>query len=113
MSNRRGPRNGLSARKAISRRRRPVHRQRPLLGEWLEPRMLLATALNDSFPAVEDTPLVVATPGVLANDTGSGPLSTVLDSGTVHGSIVLNYAGGFTYTPDPDFNGPDSFVYHA
>src|SRR5690606_31082019 len=30
-----------------------------------------------------------------------------------HGTIALGSDGGFTYTPDPDFNGLDSFTYVA
>ena len=30
-----------------------------------------------------------------------------------HGTVVINADGGFTYTPKPNFNGTDSFVYTA
>ena len=30
-----------------------------------------------------------------------------------HGTLTLNADGGFTYTPNAGFSGPDSFTYHA
>jgi hypothetical protein len=73
------------------------------------------TAANDSYAAQEDTPLIVAAPGVLANDhdNDGDSLHAVLVSGTAHGTLVLNDDGGFTYTPEEDFYGGDSFRYRA
>ncbi len=34
-------------------------------------------------------------------------------SGVSHGTLVLNPDGSFSYTPDPNFNGTDSFTYQA
>ena len=34
-------------------------------------------------------------------------------SGPAHGTLTLNADGSFTYTPDANFNGPDSFTYKA
>ncbi|MBK8386163.1 MAG: cadherin-like domain-containing protein [Candidatus Accumulibacter sp.] len=31
--------------------------------------------------------------------------------GPSHGSVVVNADGSFTYTPDADYHGPDSFTY--
>ena len=63
----------------------------------------------------EDTPLTVAAPGVLGNDTDADgdPLTAVLVSGPAHGTLTLNADGSFTYTPDANYNGPDSFTYKA
>ena len=41
------------------------------------------------------------------------PLTAVLDDLPENGNLTLNPDGGFTYMPDPDFNGMDSFTYHA
>jgi FtsP/CotA-like multicopper oxidase with cupredoxin domain len=68
------------------------------------------TAVNDAYGTNEDTALVVAAPGVLANDTGA---TASLVSGTSHGSLSLAANGGFTYTPQPNYNGTDSFSYQA
>ncbi|MBC8126944.1 MAG: cadherin-like domain-containing protein [Gloeobacteraceae cyanobacterium ES-bin-144] len=57
--------------------------------------------------------------GLLANDTdqddGDGPtkLKAVFKSGPAHGKFSLNSNGSFSYTPDPNFFGSDSFTYAA
>jgi len=72
-------------------------------------------ANNDSYATNEDTPLVVGGAGVLGNDTDADvdPLSAVLVTGPAHGSLTLNPDGSFTYTPNADYYGPDSFTYRA
>ena len=62
-----------------------------------------------------DQALVVAAPGVLANDSDfqAGPLTAVLVSGPSHGSLDLRADGSFTYLPDAGFGGADSFSYVA
>jgi uncharacterized repeat protein (TIGR01451 family) len=77
-------------------------------------------ANNDSNSTNEDTALVDATvgplgDGVLANDTDveNNPLTAVLDTGPSNGTLVLGSDGAFTYTPDADYCGADSFTYHA
>src|SRR5690606_13141827 len=52
---------------------------------------------------------------VLANDTddGGAPLTAALTDNVDHGSLTLNGDGSFTYTPQPDFVGTDSFRYRA
>ncbi len=64
----------------------------------------------------EDTPLVVPANGVLTNDTDpdvGDTLTAVLGTTVAHGSLTLNANGSFTYTPAADYNGTDSFTYHA
>lgn len=72
-------------------------------------------ARADSYATAEDTPLNVAAPGVLGNDTDADGdlLAAVVVSGPDHGSLQLNPDGSFTYTPSPDYNGPDGFTYRA
>ena len=69
----------------------------------------------DSHSTAEDTPLTVAVPGVLGNDTDADgdSLAAVLVSGPAHGTLTLNPNGSFTYTPDANYNGSDSFTYRA
>jgi large repetitive protein len=72
-------------------------------------------ANNDSYTTAEDTALVVAAPGVLGNDTdvdGDTLLATLV-TGPTHGTLTLSTNGGFTYTPNANYNGPDSFTYEA
>jgi VCBS repeat-containing protein len=72
-------------------------------------------AVNDAYTTAEDTPLTVAAPGVLANDTDAdgNPLSASVVTGPAHGTLTLNANGAFTYTPDANFNDTDSFIYRA
>jgi autotransporter-associated beta strand protein/predicted outer membrane repeat protein len=76
---------------------------------------LLPIATNDSYSTGKNRPLVVAAPGVLANDTDpdGGSLSAVLVRGPSHGTLTLNSDGSFTYTPRPGYSGRDSFTYMA
>ncbi|MBP8303469.1 MAG: tandem-95 repeat protein [Phycisphaerae bacterium] len=72
-------------------------------------------AANDAYSTNEDTALVVAAPGVLANDTDNDgdPLTAVLDTGVANGALTFNADGSFTYTPSANWSGSDSFTYHA
>jgi VCBS repeat-containing protein len=72
-------------------------------------------AVENTYSMDEDTTLSVAAPGVLANDTDvdSSTLTAVLDEDTVHGALTLNEDGSFTYTPNANFFGTDTFKYHA
>jgi hypothetical protein len=72
-------------------------------------------AEDDSYTTDEDTPLVVPAPGVLGNDSDveGDPLTAVLVSGPSHGTLTLNPNGSFTYTPEENFVGEDSFTYQA
>jgi len=75
-------------------------------------------AVADSYSTTEDASLSIAAAGVLANDINPqhNPLAAVLDSGPTHGSLGtggLNANGSFTYTPNPEFVGTDSFTYQA
>ncbi len=69
-------------------------------------------AVDDAYATDQDTQLVVAPPGVLGNDTGSG-LTASLVTDVASGTLVLDADGSFTYDPEPAFHGSDSFVYQA
>ena len=75
------------------------------------------TAVNDGpYSVAEDTTLVVpAGTGVLFNDTDPTPdaLTAVLVTAPSAGTLTLNADGSFTYTPNGNFNGVDSFTYKA
>ena len=72
-------------------------------------------AADDAYELSEDSPLWVNSPGVLANDydPDGGMPQAFLVSGPAHGTLFLNPGGSFTYTPDANYFGPDSFTYRA
>ena len=71
---------------------------------------------DDSYTVDEDASLsVTAATGVLANDTDADgdALTAVLQTGPTNGTLTLNADGSFTYTPNADYFGADSFTYMA
>jgi hypothetical protein len=72
-------------------------------------------AMDDAYSVDEDSALSIPAPGVLGNDYDpeGKPLAAVLATQPSHGTLVLGSNGSFTYTPDADFNGADSFGYKA
>ncbi len=72
-------------------------------------------AVPDNYSNNEDTALVVSAPGVLNNDfdADADTLTAELVDDTSHGNLVLSNEGSFTYTPDENYNGTDSFTYKA
>jgi VCBS repeat-containing protein len=72
-------------------------------------------AVADGYSTNEDTLLSISAAGVLGNDTDveSNPLTAHLVSGTTHGVLNLSTDGSFTYAPDLNFNGSDTFTYLA
>ncbi len=75
------------------------------------------TAVDDVYETDEDTALVVAASGVLSNDVDNEPptdLTALLITGPSNGTLLsFSSDGGFTYVPDADFSGVDSFLYEA
>ncbi len=72
-----------------------------------------SVANYDAYAATGNLTLQVAAPGVLANDTGNGPLTAMLAAGPTRGTLTLTNNGGFTYTPGAGFTGTDSFTYQC
>jgi VCBS repeat-containing protein len=75
-------------------------------------------AVDDGFGTAEDSTLVVpAAAGVLANDTDNNPpddLTASLLTNPANGSLTsFTGDGAFTYVPNPNYNGVDSFTYEA
>jgi len=76
------------------------------------------SAAADGYTMLEDGTLNVnAGNGVLKNDDDpdNGPQGLVARNFSTppHGNLTTNGNGSFTYTPDPDFNGADTFTYEA
>ena len=73
-------------------------------------------AKSDTFSVDEDETLTIAaSSGVLTNDADADgdTLSATLVTGVDHGTLTLNADGSFTYKPDDDYHGTDSFTYLA
>jgi fibronectin-binding autotransporter adhesin len=70
-------------------------------------------ATADSYTTTQNVTLVVAAPGVLANDPDgtNGIFTASKASDPANGSVVVNSNGSFTYTPTTGFSGTDSFTY--
>jgi VCBS repeat-containing protein len=70
------------------------------------------TPTDDTVTTNEDT---AATGNVLTNDSDpdGNPLSASLVTDVTHGTLSLSGTGAFTYTPDADYHGSDSFTYAA
>jgi hypothetical protein len=71
---------------------------------------------NDNVYSIdEDTELTVPLPGVLGNDSDvdGDPLTVNLITPPAHGTLTQNPDGSFAYTPNPDFNGSDHYIYQA
>ncbi len=73
-------------------------------------------ANNDSYSLLVNGTLTVdAANGVKANDsdveTDTAALTVTLSSSVSHGSLSFNADGSFTYTPNADYIGADSFTY--
>ena len=76
----------------------------------------LPVASNDEYDVFEDSVVTIAAKkGVLINDINPDDTTDVLVASIkaepLHGTVVLNENGSFTYSPDPDFVGVDSFTY--
>ena len=76
----------------------------------------LPLANAESYTTTEDTQLVVASgSGVLANDTDAetDSLRAFLVTQPEHGAVTLSLEGSFTYSPNENYFGTDSFTYKA
>ncbi len=73
-------------------------------------------AVNDYYSTDQGVTLnVPSIEGVLSNDydPDNDTLSAIKLTDPLHGNLTLNSDGSFTYIPDPDFCGQDSFTYEA
>ncbi len=75
-------------------------------------------AAADAYAMIQDNTLVLAAPGVLANDSDidSGSLTVGTPrpvSGPAGGTLVLNADGSFSYTPVAGYSGVITFTYVA
>lgn len=81
---------------------------------WLAVPGTPPVAGNDNYETAEDEILQVdSASGVLANDhdPDGRDLTATLETDAQHGVVELLPDGSFTYTPEADYYGPDSFTY--
>jgi hypothetical protein len=64
-------------------------------------------AADDSFTLSSNTAL---SDNVISNDNGYN-ITVTSNTNPSHGSVTINSDGSFTYTPDTDYEGTDSFTY--
>ncbi|MEJ5992768.1 Ig-like domain-containing protein, partial [Ramlibacter sp. PS3R-8] len=71
------------------------------------------TANADGFNTAEDTPLVMTTASLLANDTDPDAGNTLTVTGVANpvGGTVALAGGNVTFTPNPNFTGTASYEY--
>ena len=74
---------------------------------------LYASGLGQYAVAEDGMLSVSVSEGVLSNDNDvdGDPLTAILVTDVTNGTLNLNSNGSFTYSPDPDFNGSESFTY--
>jgi hypothetical protein len=67
---------------------------------------------DDTAASAEDTSEVI---NVLTNDSDpdGDPLTVTAVGQPANGTVVINNGINVTYTPNPDFNGTDSFIYQV
>jgi VCBS repeat-containing protein len=73
-------------------------------------------ANDDSYGMLQnDTLVVTVDEGLLANDTDleDVSLTAVLVDSALHGELLLNSDGSFTYTPEEGYYGFEEFTYRA
>ena len=86
-------------------------------GDEITPDGTGSTAGGDAIPEVTDDTVTTAEDAsvqgnVLTNDTiADGVAGVVVGTGPENGMVTIADDGSYVYTPDPDFNGSDSFTY--
>lgn len=68
-------------------------------------------AANDVFGFRKNTTLNVPAPGVESNDGLAHNITPIVVTQPTHGVVSLASDGSFSYTPDADFSGIDTFTY--
>jgi hypothetical protein len=72
-------------------------------------------ANDDTHTTPEDVPLTIPASGILANDTDvdGGIFSAVLVNNVSRGSLSFGADGSFTYIPNTNYYGSDTFTYRT
>lgn len=84
----------------------------PALGTAPASVLAAGLAVDDVYATAEDMPLVIAAPGILANDgtpaDGNVLCVGAVDAAGLSGSLDWHADGSFSYSPTPDFDGDES-----
>jgi len=72
-------------------------------------------ATDNSYTVYANTTNNVPAPGVLGDDTGINGtnLTASLSAVATNGSVTLSPSGGFSYVPNSNYIGADTFTYDA
>ena len=70
-------------------------------------------AMDDNYTMEAASIMIITAPGILTNDTDveGNPLVPMLVTDVSNGNLSVNMNGSFTYTPDANFSGIDTFTY--
>jgi VCBS repeat-containing protein len=68
--------------------------------------------IDQTYQASKNNTLNIDAPGVLQGADPTG-LTITDNPQAAHGELTLNLDGSFTYTPDHNYTGPDTFTYTA
>ena len=71
----------------------------------------VVVAVNDAYQTKEDTELVVDAPGLFANDQFATYGTTLEVTDPANGTVTLGTKGGFSYEPNENWHGTDTFTY--
>ncbi len=73
------------------------------------------TPVNDAPVGAEGTVTTLEDTAIAGNvvmtDVDGNALTASVVTGPAHGTLIFNSDGSFSYTPDADYNGTDSFTY--
>ena len=72
-----------------------------------------APAAADDFVSGDEDTVISGTVLVNDSDVDGDPLTASLVTGPANGSLTFNSDGSFSYIPNPNWNGTDSFTYTA
>lgn len=72
-------------------------------------------AVDDNFSYSNNTQVDITAQNVLGNDSDpdNDPITAIMVDDVTNGFLTLNEDGTFTYDPNPDYFGEDSFTYYA
>lgn len=78
----------------------------------------ITVSTTNQFPVADSGSFMTAEDTLIANtlsgsDPDLTPVTFVLDSDVSNGVLSLSTTGAFTYTPDVDYYGTDSFTFHV